>query len=256
MARKKTATADASKTNQNPDSEAAKRGEENLNEEDQSEEDDDLNENDDDIDDSDDDDDNPDDELSEQDKDFEEAHGFPPRTKEKDMTLEQQLAYNKFHLNKWEKRSKAATKAFDGLTPEEVERLRAVETEHKELLANKTSDTDADKAVEEAKLSVRKKFVPLLVAAKLQALTEGRIEEEKLQKLLSRMSIDDFVTDDGEFDNDAIKEFADDFFPATVPASKRRSQADHLGHRDHSGAPPKSDYEKGIERAKARRGTL
>lgn len=251
MARKVTKAPNAAAT-----TDAANKGEENLNPDEDDEDEDEILDPKDapkDDEDEDDDDDSDEDDDADLDKEFEELHGFPPRTPEKDMTVEQALAYNKFNMKKWQKRAQAATKAFDGLTPEELQRLKDVEVAHTELLNKKPEESDTDKAVESAKAEVRNKYVPLLLASKLNVLTDGRHTDEKLNRMVSRMRLDDFVKDDGDFDEDAIKEFAEDFLSVSAP-TKRRNGTDHLGHRNHEGAPPVSDAELGRQRALARTG--
>lgn len=241
------------------DKEAIDKGKENLNpdeddeDENLDESDNDADENDEDnTDDSDEDDSEDEDELDQeqQDKDFLEANGFPPRTPEKDMTPEQALAYNKWLKKTWEGKYKNATKAFKGLTIEELQRLREVDTAHTELLAKGTADTDTDKAVADAVASVRSKFVPILVHAKFQALTSA--DEAKIKRILSRVNIDDFVSEDGDLDEDAIAEFAEDFFPVAPTVTKPRG-SEHNGRRNSEGKPPLSDYEKGRLEARQRR---
>jgi hypothetical protein len=244
------------------DTDAAKKGEENLNTDDLDEDEDNLEENEsdstdedentDDTDDSDEDDNSGDDDLSQeaQDKEFLALYGYPPRTAAKDMTQEQELAYFKKTKKDWEKKANDAIKAFDGLTPDELRRLRAVETAHTELLAKGNNDADTDKAVAEATASIRAKFVPILVSAKLQALTSA--DEAKIKKILSRVNIDDFVSEDGDLNDDAIAEFAEDFFPA-VQTVRKPSGSVHNGPRNNEGKAPMSDLEKGRQRALERR---
>lgn len=129
-------------------------------------------------------------------------NGFPEATPIAQMTPEQQAAYWKHQARKHEDTSKARAD-YDSVKTE-LDRLKAA------------SLTDAEKAAEAAKLEgrttgeveARNRYVPQLVAAKLEAALAGKMPADKIAGQVEFLDHAKFLTDAGEVDTDKVKQYA------------------------------------------------
>jgi len=126
------------------------------------------------------------------------AKGFPESTPIAEMTAEQQAAYWKHQARKHEDAAKAR-KDYDEVVAER-DRLKAA------------TQTEAEKAVEEAKAAARKEALlesaPKLVAAEFKAELKGKRTPEQITALLEPLDLKRFLTDTGEVDTDKVSQYA------------------------------------------------
>lgn len=132
--------------------------------------------------------------------------GYPANTPVKDMTLEQQNAYNAYHARKHEDRVKALTEAFgEDLTPEKLTELK----KERDELKSKTQTDDEksrDEAIAAATAPLRAELALERVKGALEKALVGRTVEPSALLDLDRTT---FVKD-GKADTDAIKTWVDE----------------------------------------------
>lgn len=138
--------------------------------------------------------------------------GYPANTPVKDMTLEQQNAYNSFHARKHEDRVKALTEAFgEDLTPEKLADLK----KERDELKSKTQTDDEksrDEAIAAATAPLKAELALERVKGALEKALVGRTVEPSALLDLDRTT---FVKD-GKPDTDAIKAWVDENTEATT----------------------------------------
>jgi hypothetical protein len=124
--------------------------------------------------------------------------GFPEGTPIAEMTAPQQAAYWKYQARKHEDTSKARAD-YDAVVAE------------RDAL-KKATQTDAEKAVDEAKVAARKEALleaaPKLVAAEFKAELKGTRSPEQIAALLAPLDLTKFLTADGEVDTDKVSTYA------------------------------------------------
>lgn len=124
--------------------------------------------------------------------------GFPENTPIAEMNDKQQAAYWKYQARKHEDTSKARAD------------YEAVVAERDKLKA--ATQTDAEKAVDEAKATARKEALleaaPKLVAAEFKAELKGSRTPEQIAALLEPLDLTRFLTATGEVDTDKVSQYA------------------------------------------------
>lgn len=138
--------------------------------------------------------------------------GFPPNTPVAEMTDKQAAAYWKHQSRQHEQRNRA----YGNLTPEQLQELRTKAERADALEYDLSSDkdkavADATKAASDAKDA---EYRPLLVAAKFEAVSAGRIEPEKLATILEPLDLTKFLTADGKVDTAKVQSYVDGIAPA------------------------------------------
>lgn len=147
--------------------------------------------------------------------------GFPANTPVKDMTAEQQAAYNLHQSRRWENRAKS----FGDWTPEKIQ---ALQDENQTL---KTShQTDADKAVdaarEEGRNEIRAELNRERATTALEKALAGRVPDAGA---LLGLDVTKFITE-GKVDTAAVKAWVDDNSEPTT--AQRRNPDMGQGRRD------------------------
>lgn len=137
--------------------------------------------------------------------------GFPDGTPLEQMTEAQQIAYWKHQSRKHENAAKARADYDD---------LKAKADELAQLKA--ANQTEQEKALEEAREAARRegenigaeRYLKDAVMGRFQALT-GKSEDD-VAKAFAHVDAHSFVTDKGDLDVDALKEFASTFGAAST----------------------------------------
>lgn len=155
--------------------------------------------------------------------------GFPENTKPADMTVEQRAAYYQHQAQKHEKRNKQLLRVTGGkygddlkTDLDELERLRTAQL------------TDAEKAVEEAKKTVRaevqREYGTKLVAAEFRAAL-GHVDGERRDQIIEGLTLEKYLTSDGDVDTDKVKSFAAAIAPADKGEGNNGRDRDYGGGR-------------------------
>lgn len=170
--------------------------------------------------------------------------GFPADTPIAEMTVEEQLAYFKFH----DRKKSDTLKAFKGLTPEQAEQQAAEleELRRSKLSADELAVDEARKQAESsAKAEATGKWAPKLLKA-----VAGRFitDEKQLESFLAITDAKAFIKD-GEFDDEAVVGHLTGLFGEGRGAGQQQSrQWGQSGSRP----PAKSAREQGLAEAKRR----
>ncbi len=141
---------------------------------------------------------------------LEASRGFPAETPIEQMTAEQQAAYWKFQARKHENEAKSRADYDD---------LKAKADELAQIKA--ANQTDQEKALNDARDEARRegenigaeRYLKDAVMGRFQALT-GKNDDD-VAKAFAHVDAHSFVTDTGDLDVDALKEFAGTFGSAT-----------------------------------------
>lgn len=145
--------------------------------------------------------------------------GFPENTQVKDMTAEQQAAYYQHQARKHEDRNRDLLKITGGKYGDDLK----AQLDELDKLRDKDR-TDGERAVEEAKVTtraeVRKEFGTKLAAAEFRAAL-GHVDDERRDQIIEGLSLERYLTDDGEVDTDKVKAYASTIAPADKGPGKR-----------------------------------
>ncbi len=159
--------------------------------------------------------------------------GYPAETKVSDMKPAEQAAYWKAQSRKHE----GILKSLDGLTPAALAELREKADQHDAL--NRELMSDRDRAVLEAREAAAAEanatFAPRLVQAEFRVAAAGRVDGERLAKILEPLDLTKFLAADGSVDQARVVAYVDDVAPAVVVPGKRNGPSP-LG-LGHYGAP-------------------
>lgn len=185
--------------------------------------------------------------------------GYPENTPLADMTVEQQLAYHRYHSRKWQERAESRSD-YDELKAkagkyDEIERQNMTPSEQALAQAR-----DAAKAEERAATA------PRLVRAEFRAAAAGRTingQPVDLDALLEDVDLTKFLKDDGDVDTAKVTARLDKLAPAGPNGGQGgggngggNGQQRHGagGHRSTEGGKPDvTDTRNSMERALGRR---
>lgn len=135
-------------------------------------------------------------------------HGFPDKTPVKDMAVEHQAAYWRYHAQKHETRVKSMGD-YDAIkTERDALKAQSLTPDEKAL------EAAATKARDEAASAERARYAPRLVAAEVKASAAGRLPAETLVAITANINAANFLTSDGEVDTDKVQQFVDGLVPA------------------------------------------
>ena len=119
-------------------------------------------------------------------------------------------------VEKWKSLARKHEKAFKD-TSKELEGFKA------------QSMTEQEKAIAEAKQTgmneAKSLFGAKLVASEIKVGLNGRIDEDSFQKLINRLNVNSFLTDDGDVDTDAVSELV----KALIPEDDTKKKSLNLG---------------------------
>lgn len=159
--------------------------------------------------------------------------GFPENTPVAEMTAAQQAAYYKDKAQKHEDRNKALLQITGGKHGDD---LKAVLDEYGQLKS--ASQTDAEKAVEDAKKQTRAEVALDSVRAAFDLLLPDDMSAEQKEEKLGVLNLAAFLTSDGKVDTAKVKTHV-----ATLAPAKDQGQQQHQqrqwgqGGRDSGGSP-------------------
>lgn len=157
--------------------------------------------------------------------------GFPADTPVKDMTPDQQAAYWRDKAQKHEKLWKAVE-----VTPEELTALREKADQHDALERELMSDHDkaVQEAREAARLEAQAEFATELVTAKFESASAGRLDADRLAKILAPLDLTKFLDAKGKVDGAKVQAYVDDVAPKSTVPAPRGPSATGLGHVPHT----------------------
>lgn len=175
--------------------------------------------------------------------------GFPESTPIAEMTAEQQVAYWKHH----DRRKSDLLKAYGGITPEQARQYQqAAEDARRENLQ------PSERALEDARAQAEATARAAAAAALAPTIAEAIVgqfvaDETQRTAVLSVLKPEQFVTDTGGFDKDALigalTGLASAFAPAAPPPG---TQPPSQWGQSGTHPPAKSAREEGIAEAKRR----
>jgi hypothetical protein len=158
--------------------------------------------------------------------------GFPADTPVSEMTPAQQAAYYKDKAQKHEQRNKDLLAITGGKVGDE---LKAVLEEYGQLKT--ASQTDAEKAIEEAKKQTRAEAALDSVRSAFDLLLPDDMPEEKKNEALGVLNLAAFLTPDGRVDTAKVKTHAATLAPAKDNGQQHQNRDWGGGHRQDGGAP-------------------
>lgn len=160
---------------------------------------------------------------------------FPANTPVSEMEPAEQAAYWRDKARKHEDRNKA----YGGVTPEQLTKLKADAAAHQAALdAQKPDDVKAiDAAREEGRLAATRTMAPRLVGAEIKAVAAGRIGADALGALIANLNHENFLTDKGEVSTDKVTELVNTIAPEGTGKQKFPNLGQ--GPRDQSKASKK-----------------
>lgn len=160
--------------------------------------------------------------------------GFPADTPLAEMTPAQQAAYWKDKAQVHETRNKDLLKITDGKYGDELK------TELAELKKLKDQNlTESERAVEAAKAEARTSVLAevgnKLAAAEFRAAL-AHVDGERRERIIGRLNLPDFITEDGDVDTAKVRETAADLAPTGKDAGNTQRHDYGAGRRGGSNA--------------------
>jgi hypothetical protein len=125
--------------------------------------------------------------------------GFPENTPVKDMTVEQQAAYYRYHNRQADNK----LSAFKGVTPQQVQEMqqRLDQFENAQLTADQKAIKDAQKAAREA---ADAEWRPKLQTAQLRSIASEVLKGDQLNAWLAGMNPAAFAGENGDIDQEKV----------------------------------------------------
>ena len=174
--------------------------------------------------------------------------GFPENTPIADMTAEQQVAYWKHH----DRRKSDLLKQYGGITPEQARQYQqAAEDVRRENL--QPSERALEDARTQAQAAARAAAAAELAPVVAEAIV-GQFVTDETQRtaVLSVLKPEQFVTDTGGFDKDALIGALTGLASAFAPAQPKGTQPPSQWGQSGARPPAPSAREQGIAEAKRR----
>jgi hypothetical protein len=158
--------------------------------------------------------------------------GFPENTPVVEMTPAQQAAYYKHQAQKHEDRNKALLAITGGKHGDD---LKAVFDEYGQLKS--ASQTDAEKALEDAKKQTRAEVAIESVRAAFDLVLPDDMPEDKKTSALGVLNLAAFLTPDGKVDTAKVKTHAASLAPAKDSGQQQQRRDWGGGNRQTGGQP-------------------
>lgn len=158
--------------------------------------------------------------------------GYPENTPVVEMTAAQQAAYYKHQSQKHEDRNKALLQITGGKHGDE---LKALFDEYGKLKT--ASQTDAEKAIEDAKKQTRTETALENVRSAFELVLPDDMPEEKKTEALEVLNLAAFLTPDGKVDTAKVKTHAATLAPAKDNGQQQRQRDWGGGNRNTGGQP-------------------